>query len=154
KRQQRAVAEYLLAEICLLELLSGLLQARIRILLVDLHEPTGDLDPAVAIEGIAAERAAALHRPGRDRLVPAEERRRRRIVEKPPKLAVKERGLREALKRVLEPAGQVHPRQRERAVLLDGGGEEIELLIPEHVSEGDLGASKDVAVARDADVHW
>src|SRR5439155_24317988 len=75
-----------------------------------------------------------------------------RIVEEAAQLSVEELGLREALQRELEAARQVHVRERQRPVLRDRGGEQVELLIAEDVAEAHLRSAEDVAVARDADV--
>ena len=75
------------------------------------------------------------------------------VVEDVLEVAVEERRLREALQRVVEPARQVQVRERQRPVLRDRRGVEVELLIAQHVAEGDRRAAEDVAAARHADVH-
>ena len=98
----------------------------------------GELEAAVAVERIDAEGAAAADGARRDRQVAADERRERRIVEHAAELPVEELRLRVALQRVLEAPRQVDVRQRQRAVLRDRRGEDVELLVAEHVAEGDL----------------
>src|SRR5262249_1322937 len=68
-------------------------------------------------------------------------------------LTVEEVGLREPLDRVVEAPREVDVRPGDRPVLRDRRGEEVDLLVAEHVRERDLRAAVDVAAARDADVH-
>ena len=75
----------------------------------------------------------------------------RRVVEDAPSCAVEELCLREALQRVVEAAREVEIRERQRAVLRDRRGVEAELLVAEHVAEGDLRAAEEVAAARHAE---
>ena len=53
--------------------------------------------------------------------------------------------------RVLQPARQVDVRERHRAVLRHRGGEDVELLVAEHVGERHLRAAEEIAAARDAE---
>ena len=75
-----------------------------------------------------------------------------RIVEHAGIVAVIELRLRVGLHRVLEPPRQVRIRERHRPVLRDRRGEDVELLVAEHVGERHLRAAEQVAAARDADV--
>src|SRR5439155_26638411 len=103
ERHERAVAEHGLAVLRLLVRLTVILQARIVVLLVNLDDAARELDPAVPIERVDAERAAAADGARRDRQVAADERRVRRIVEDAAELPVEELRLRVALQGVLEP---------------------------------------------------
>src|SRR5690606_1394974 len=84
-------------------------------------------------------------------VVAVEERREDRIVEVRAE-AIEEGLVREGLRGVLEPARQVQEAERERPVLGDRRGEDVELLVAEHVAEGDLRAAEDVAAAGHADI--
>jgi hypothetical protein len=88
---------------------------------------------------------------GRQRQVAVDDERR--VVEDVLEIAVEERRLRERLQRVVEAVRQVQVRERQRSVLRDRGGVEVELLVAEHVAERDRGAAEDVAAAGDPDVH-
>jgi hypothetical protein len=106
-----------------------------------------------AIQRVNAERRAAPDGARGLGRVAADERRQRGIVEQPFEVAVEELRLRIALERVLETASEVDITEGQRAVLGDRRGEDVDLLVAEHVAEADFSAAEYVAVAGDADVH-
>ena len=136
----------------LLVVVGRLLQGRVVVRLALVDEAGRHLDAAVRVERVDAEDRAAVDRLRRLRVGSAQEARVGRVVQDAAELTVVEQRLREALRRVLEAVRQVDVREGELAVLRDRRGVDVELMVAEHVAEGDGRAAEDVAAARHADV--
>src|SRR6185369_7490902 len=111
------------------------LEEWIVVLLQLVDRATREFHPAEAAERIDAEDAAAADRARRRCGVPADQRRERRVVEHPFELAVEELRLRVALHGVLEATSQIDIAERQRSILRDRRGKQVDLLVPEHVAE-------------------
>ena len=150
-RHGGAVVEDAGAEVLLLELVGEILQGLVAELVVEVRDAAKQLDPRVTRERVDAKHARAVDGPRGHGIVAAQEEGERRVVEARLQ-PVEELGLREALDGVLEALRQVGVREGERAELRHRGGKEREVLVAEHVAEGDGGAAEDVTAARHAEV--